>query len=116
MKHSYLYSFLLVILFVLTVPAVIAQEKNDTTRTERKSELPIEGLSIYPNPVTGNKVYISTSKNLQKEIEIFNTIGKSVKKTRIRGKELDVSSLKAGLYIIKISEERGKATRKLIIR
>lgn len=115
MKQSYLYSFLLVIFLAVTAPAV-AQEENDTTRTERKSQLPIDGLSIYPNPVTSGKVYISTSKNLEKEVEIFNAIGKSVKKTRIRGKELDVSSLKAGLYILKIAEERGKATRKLVIR
>ncbi|MGB8375419.1 MAG: T9SS type A sorting domain-containing protein, partial [Salegentibacter sp.] len=69
-----------------------------------------------PNPVTGGKVYISTKKNLEKEIEIYNVLGKPVFKTRLRGRELDISSLTAGIYILKIKEGDEKATRKLVVR
>ncbi len=97
---------------MFTAP-VVAQ---DTTSSGNKTEIPIGGLSIYPNPVTGSKIYISTDKNLEKEIIIFNVLGKPVHKTRIKGKELDVSSLNAGIYILKIRENNSKATRKLVVK
>ncbi|MGB8374962.1 MAG: T9SS type A sorting domain-containing protein, partial [Salegentibacter sp.] len=81
MKHYYFYSFLLVCFLAFSAPSV-AQE---APRSGNQTELPIEGLSIYPNPVTGGKVYISTKKNLEKEIEIYNVLGKPVFKTRLRG-------------------------------
>ncbi|MFZ0488606.1 MAG: T9SS type A sorting domain-containing protein [Salegentibacter sp.] len=112
MKHYYFYSFLLVCFLAFSAPSV-AQE---APRSGNQTELPIEGLSIYPNPVTGGKVYISTKKNLEKEIEIYNVLGKPVFKTRLRGRELDISSLTAGIYILKIKEGDEKATRKLVVR
>lgn len=113
MKHSYFYSFLIICFLAFSVPAVAQQEPSPKGP---KTELPIEGLSIYPNPVTGGKVYISSSRNQEKEIEIYNVLGKPVFKTRLRGKELDVSSLTAGIYILKIKEDDAKATRKLVVR
>lgn len=112
MKHYYFYSFLLVCFLAFSAPSV-AQE---APRSGNQTELPIEGLSIYPNPVTGGKVYISTKKNLEKEIEIYNVLGKPVFKTRLRGREIDISSLTAGIYILKIKEGDEKATRKLVVR
>ncbi|WP_339649280.1 T9SS type A sorting domain-containing protein [uncultured Salegentibacter sp.] len=43
-------------------------------------------------------------------------MGKPVQRTKLRGKELDVSSLSAGIYILKIKEEEASATRKLVVR
>ena len=112
MKQKYFLSFIIVCLLSFATP-VAAQ---DTTSTGNRTEIPISGLSIYPNPVTGGKVYISTTRNFEKEIEIYNVLGKPVQKTRIRGKELDVSTLSPGIYILKIEEQNSKATRKLVIK
>lgn len=112
MKKKYLITFLL-IGFLMIAPPAIAQE---SSRVPQRTETPIDGLSIYPNPVTGGKVYISSSKNQDKTIEIFNVLGKSVYKTRIRGREMDVSSLTPGIYILKIQEGKDKATRKLVVK
>ncbi|MDT0690708.1 T9SS type A sorting domain-containing protein [Salegentibacter sp. F188] len=112
MKQKYFLSFIFICFLSFATP-VAAQ---DTTSTGNRTEIPISGLSIYPNPVTGGKVYISTTRNLEKKIEIYNVLGKPVQKTKIRGKELDVSSLNPGIYILKIEEQQNKATRKLVIK
>ncbi|MFD1094298.1 T9SS type A sorting domain-containing protein [Salegentibacter chungangensis] len=112
MKQIYLYSFILACFLLFASPA----NAQDNMRMPDRTEVQIEGLSIYPNPVTGGKVYISTARNLEKDIEIYNVLGKPIYKARLRGKELDVSSLDAGIYILKIQEESSKSTRKLVVR
>lgn len=76
----------------------------------------MEHLSIYPNPVSTGKVYIQTENNFTKQIAIFNVLGKEIFSTTISGKELNISKLKAGVYIIKITENNISATRKLIVK
>lgn len=75
----------------------------------------IEGLSLYPNPVSGGKLYISSTNNDDKEIIIYNLLGKIVLQTKINTKELNVSSVESGVYIIKITENGSATTRKLIV-
>ena len=87
-----------------------AQSKQQPTTTV------IEGLSVYPNPVTNGKVYVTSKNDLEKEIIIFDVLGKKVLQTQISSKELNVSSLAPGVYIIKINELTATATRKLIVR
>ncbi len=112
MKQKYLFTFFL-FCFLLVAAPVNAQE---SLRIQERTEIPIDGLSIYPNPVTGGKVYISTTKNQDKVIEIYNVLGKPVHKTRLRGREMDVSTLTPGIYILKIQEGKAKATRKLVVK
>ncbi|MGY5848314.1 T9SS type A sorting domain-containing protein [Salegentibacter sp. HM20] len=113
MKQYYLLSFILVLFLFAAAPNAVAQ---DSSRPGTQKEIPIDGLSIYPNPVTDGKVYITSSRNLEKEIEIYNVLGKPVQKLRLRGRELDVSALEAGIYILRISEDKANATRKLVVR
>ena len=114
MKQRYLIAFLLFGFLMFGLPSNAQQ--SDRTPASQRVENPIEKLSIYPNPVTGGKVYISSEKNEEKEIEIFNVLGKPVLKAKLRGRELDVSTLDPGIYILKIQEGAAKATRKLVIR
>lgn len=112
MKQQYLLSFLLVC-FLLLSSSITAQNTNLPAYAQEK---PIEGLAIYPNPVTGSKVYITSDRNQVKEVEIFNVLGKKILSARITGRELDVSELTPGIYILKISEGTSQATRKLVVR
>ena len=66
--------------------------------------------------MSNGKVYISTKEDLEKEITIFDVLGKKVLQTQLSSRELNVSSLSPGVYIIKINENQATATRKLIIR
>lgn len=76
----------------------------------------IVGLSVYPNPVVDGRVYISSNNNTDKEILIYDLLGKKVLQTVISNKELNISNLNPGVYIIRISEENQSATRKLIVK
>lgn len=76
----------------------------------------IEGLNLYPNPVNNGRVNIATKNDGEKGIMIFDLLGKKVLQVTLNSRELNVSNLTPGVYIIKISEENATATRKLIIR
>lgn len=76
----------------------------------------IQDLSIYPNPVSNGKIYITTKLNLSKDIEIFDVLGKKIYNTSVFGKELNISKLTPGIYILKIKENNRTATRKLVVR
>lgn len=112
MAKNYFYTItLLVYLFSMSTSA---QETRPQPKTQETAT--IEGLSLYPNPVSNGKVYISTKNDFDKEIIIFDVLGKKVVQTMISSRELNVSNLSSGVYIIKINEREASATRKLIIR
>lgn len=78
----------------------------------------ILGFATYPNPITNKRFTISSSSSEPKEISIFNVIGKKVFATSFSGvkKDIDVSSINAGVYILKVIEAGKIATKKLVIR
>lgn len=112
MTKNYFYiATLLVFFFTLSLSA---QETKQQSKLQETTN--IEGLSLYPNPVSNGKVYISSKNELDKEIIIFDVLGKKVLQTIINSKELSVSNLTSGVYIIKINEGAATATRKLIVK
>lgn len=108
-NYFYIATFLFCILSVSTS----AQENKMQSKNQDTS---IEGLSFYPNPVSNGKVYITSKSSLDKEIRIFDVLGKKVLQTLLNSRELNVSALSPGVYIIKIIEGDATATRKLIIK
>ncbi|WP_299777803.1 T9SS type A sorting domain-containing protein [uncultured Formosa sp.] len=110
MKKKYLLTILSFFLFlVISVTAQAQAVDTDITQS-------IEELTIYPNPVSNGKLYIVTKNNLTKDIEIFNVLGKSILQTTLFGKEMNISKLHSGIYIIKIKENNISTTRKLVVR
>jgi hypothetical protein len=106
------YFYIILFFFTLGATNVVAQEAKPSV----KSQETIEGLSFYPNPVTNGKIYISSKLNADKQVTIFDVLGKKVLQTLLTSKELNVTSLSPGVYIIKIEEGDASATRKLIVR
>ena len=95
-------------------PQVTARDLDDgILRIERDA---INGFNLYPNPVTNGKLFINTLSNADKEIQIYNILGKQVLSTKLKGRELNVSKLSSGIYILKILEEGKTATRKMVIK
>lgn len=112
MAKNYFYiTFLLGFFFTLSVSA---QEVKQQSKIQETTV--IEGLSLYPNPVSNGKVYITSKNDLDKEIIIFDVLGKKALQTTISSKELNISNLSSGVYIIKINEGGATATRKLIVK
>jgi Secretion system C-terminal sorting domain len=112
MTKIYFYTTLLSLFFCSL--SVSAQETKQQSRLQESTS--IEGLNLYPNPVSNGKVYITTKNDLDKEIQIFDVLGKKALQTVLSSRELNVSTLTPGVYIIKIKEEEASTTRKLIVR
>lgn len=76
----------------------------------------IEGFKLYPNPTINGKIFINTAENAPKTVHIFDVLGTQVFQATILGKEVNVSSLDKGVYILRVFEKDKVATRKLIIK
>jgi hypothetical protein len=78
----------------------------------------IQGFATYPNPVTNNIFAVKSNSADTKQVSIFNVLGKRVLSSSITGvqADIDVSSISAGLYILKVTEGTKTATSKLVIR
>ena len=83
---------------------------------ENKGNGAIEGFNFYPNPVSNGKIFISSKSMQNKEVAIYDVLGKKVQQSTMTSKELNVSSLSPGVYIIKIKEGDATVPRKLIIK
>ncbi len=77
----------------------------------------IEGFAAYPNPVLGNNLTITTNSTDNKNVQLFNVLGKKVFTASFSGtrKTLDISNIASGIYILKVIEGTRIATQKLII-
>ncbi|MCC9019553.1 S8 family serine peptidase [Flavobacterium lipolyticum] len=76
----------------------------------------IDGLVIYPNPVKEGKLYIQTASGSIKNISIADMSGKKVFVRQTENKELDVSGLPGGVYVIKIEQDGNTSVQKIIIK
>jgi len=74
----------------------------------------LKNVSIYPNPIKDNDLNIKTRTPLH--IEIYNVLGKLILTSKVDAynKTVNVSSLKQGVYLIKLNSEQGSITKKLI--
>ena len=76
----------------------------------------INGLTMYPNPLSGNTLYLTSTANAAMSVQIFDLLGKEVLKATVVNNTLNVAKLTAGVYVVKITEEGKTATRKLVIQ
>lgn len=76
----------------------------------------ISGLKLYPNPVSNGTLFIETAANAEKTIAFYDVLGKNVLNASTTENAVNVSSLRAGIYVVKITEEGKTATRKLVIK
>ncbi|WP_299521941.1 T9SS type A sorting domain-containing protein [uncultured Lutibacter sp.] len=77
----------------------------------------IEGFSLYPNPISNGKLFMSSSSNLDKKLEIYSMMGNCIYSEYVNANEtIDVSKLNSGIYMVRVEEEDKIAARKLIIK
>jgi hypothetical protein len=76
----------------------------------------INGLTMYPNPVSGNTLYLTSTANAAMSVQIFDLLGKEVMKANVVNNAVNVAKLTAGVYVVKITEDGKTATRKLVIK
>jgi len=107
MKKIYL---LLLILVSYTVSA--QEDKNSSINTSSE----IAEFKLYPNPVSNGLVHITTKNNNEKEVLIYDVFGEIVLTNRIYNKNLDVSRLVSGVYVLTVIEDKKSITRKLVVK
>jgi len=87
---------------------------NEGTAAVNRNE--IQNISIYPNPIANGILKIITLSKSHKNVQIYNVLGKQVLSDTITSDELNVSKLKAGIYIIKVIEDGKSTSRKFVIK
>jgi len=82
--------------------------------TASLNEFIFANFKMYPNPTNGSSLYFSSDKKAK--IEIFNVLGKLIIKNQIdtSDKEINISQLNKGVYMVKINIENTFITKKLI--
>ena len=113
MKKVY-FLFLFIALTFFTSQNMGAQDFVSNSSTQPN----IAGLSIYPNPVESQRTFINIVSKLSliKNIEVYDVLGKRVFATVLSSKELNISNLRKGVYIVKITENNISESRKLVIK
>ncbi|WP_115461033.1 T9SS type A sorting domain-containing protein [Winogradskyella aurantiaca] len=79
-------------------------------------EFEIRDFSIYPNPVENGLVNIVHQGSTELDITVYDILGKEILDTQVSNNQIDVSDLKSGLYILRISDNGNSITKKLVIK
>ncbi len=108
MRKIYL-SFLCTSLLCLSLSAMQAQPVEDGDTKEF-----VESVDIFPNPAKSNKLYITSKSGRTKMISAYNVLGERVMFEVLTTKELDISSLPVGVYILRIKVGKETFSKKLI--
>jgi len=72
------------------------------------------GLIVYPNPVNNGLLNIQTADNSVKNVVVYDLLGKQVLSTSTSN-SVNVSSLKPGVYTMKITEDNNTGVMKIVI-
>lgn len=93
----------------------IAQSFNETL-SNSNYEVNHNLLSLYPNPTKTGFVTIKSNQMGVVQAQVFDLLGKEVINTAVNNERLDVSNLNAGVYVVKLTQNKNTSTKKLIIQ
>lgn len=73
-------------------------------------------FSMYPNPTRANTIKITSNVTNNLTIEIYNILGTLVSKQTLNNnsKDVNISNLNKGVYLVKLVSDTGSITKKLI--
>jgi len=75
-----------------------------------------KNIGFYPNPVTDGYLNLTNSGNSSKTVEIFDVVGKKVLSQQTLLSKVNVSSLNAGIYVIKVTADNQISSSRLVIK
>ena len=107
MKKTYFLSLLLVVFSLCFSTDVQAQSSLEFIDQ-------VEDISIYPNPASGNTLNIVSKSGKSITCRMFNVLGKTVLFKVMTTKELDISNLRPGVYVLRIKVGDKDFTKKFI--
>ncbi|UII78154.1 T9SS type A sorting domain-containing protein [Flagellimonas sp. CMM7] len=101
-------------ILIMALPLFTFGQELVSVNTEQAQEL--QGFKMYPNPVYGEEVYITTASNGSKQIKVYDVFGDVVLTDRISTNTLNISRLVPGVYVLQVTEQEKTMTRKLVIK
>ena len=90
------------------------QENDDPTLSVNQFDT--TKFSIYPNPTNTGFVNISSATSDVISVKVYDMLGKQVKNETLTNSTLNVSNLKSGIYLVKITQNEASSTKKLVIK
>ena len=96
---------------IAKVTTLSPEGKTLSTNSETLERKP--ALKLYPNPVKDDILNIS---NLEKpsNFRLFNIMGQEIEKNQIENNAVYVGSLRAGVYLIEITNDYSTTTKQFI--
>ena len=76
----------------------------------------INMFKVYPNPSNTGFVNIKSNQMGAVQAQVFDMLGKQMIDTTVVNERLEVSSLNAGIYIVKLTQNDRTTTKKLILQ
>ncbi|MFC0603149.1 lamin tail domain-containing protein [Winogradskyella pulchriflava] len=73
-------------------------------------------FSIYPNPTNTGFITITSANSDEINVQVFDILGKQIKNETLTNNTLNVSNLKSGVYLVKITQNNASTTKKLVIK
>lgn len=67
-------------------------------------------FKVYPNPVSGDELYIQPTPSQRQSYQIFNLLGQLKQSGRLNGGENEIklkTTLSGGIYLLRLSDENG---------
>ena len=81
------------------------------------AKMNVSKFSLYPNPVTNGKLFISSANSSEKQVAIYSLLGQKVLETKTANNtEINVSKLAKGTYILNVTENGNSESKKLMIK
>lgn len=94
-----------------------ARDANDfSVQLLSVDDLDATTFAVYPNPTSTGFVNITSANNDNITATVYDILGKQVINDNLTNNRLNVSSLNAGVYILKIAQNDTSVTKKLVIR
>ncbi len=94
-------------------PQVTARSLSDLTLSVGDKSLNV--FAVFPNPTSLGFVNIISKNNETITANVFDVLGKQVMSREVTNNKLDVSSLNAGVYFMKLTQNNATITKKLVI-
>lgn len=79
-------------------------------------ETKIPEIHLFPNPSASGFLSVTSQLKGLIRIKFYNTIGQLVLETTVNDSLIDIRNLVAGLYLVKILQNRQTTTKKLIVK
>ncbi len=73
-------------------------------------------FTLYPNPVNDGLLHISSNDSAEKTLEIYDLVGKKVFSSKNVSDNIDIKSLKKGVYLARIKTDKQSTVQKIVIK